>query len=147
MNQLRVRFLHSDSPVTIAEPVLASAWPHVKRWLDAALDNEFSLLTSTDLFHAIANGKMALRVVHIERVMVAAYVTEVVTGGRGSALNVIALGGKRLREWIDPLRKAWDAEARDNRCRMIVFMGRRGWRRIFAPYGYVAGPPTTVRML
>lgn len=121
-------------------------WPQVAGWLDEALAKTHSLMTVEDLQRNVRVGSMRLWVVsHHDRV-VAAFVTEIVRGGRGGAVNVIALGGAGLVHWLDDVVESLDAYARANDCVYVVEMGRSGWNRALKKRGWVPGPNVMMKV-
>lgn len=121
-------------------------WPQVAGWLDGALAKTHSLLTVEDLQRNVRNGSMRLWAVSQNDSLVAAFVTEIVRGGRGGAVNVIALGGKGLVEWLDDVIESLDAYARANDCLYVVEMGRSGWNRALSRRGWVPGPNVMMKV-
>lgn len=115
-------------------------WPQVSGWLDEALTKTHSLMTTDDLLRNVRNGSYRLWVAHHNDRLVAAFVTEIVRGGRGGAVNVLALGGSGIDEWLDGVVESLDAYARANDCVYVVEMGRSGWNRVLAKRGWVSGP-------
>lgn len=118
----------------------AALWPQVVDWLDDALTKTHSLMTTDDLLRGVRSGAHRLWLAHHNDRVVAAFVTEIVRGGRGGAVNVLALGGSGLDAWLDEVVESLDAYARANDCVYVVEMGRAGWNRVLAKRGWVSGP-------
>lgn len=121
-------------------------WPHVVGWLDKALGKTGSIMSVDDLRRGVRNGAMRLWTIHRDDRLVGAFVTEIVRGGNGAALNVLALGGVDMPKWIEDFDAAVQAYAEANHCMMIVEMGRRGWTRVLDRLGWSAGPAVMVKV-
>lgn len=115
-------------------------WPQVSGWLDDALRKTHSLLTVEDLQRSVRIGTMRLWVVHRDDRVVAAFVTEIVRGGRGGAVNVMALGGVLMDNWLNDVVESLEAYSRANECKYVVEMGRPGWSRVLERLGWTEGP-------
>lgn len=121
-------------------------WPQVSGWLDDALRKTHSLLTVEDLQRNVRIGTMRLWVVHRDDRVVATFVTEIARGGRGGAVNVMALGGALMDNWLDDVVESLDAYARANDCVYVVEMGRSGWNRVLEKRGWVPGPSVMIKV-
>jgi hypothetical protein len=103
-------------------------------------DSPFSLMTPDDIDWNIASKKYRLWHVYDCGNPVGAFVTEIVYGGKGRAVNVVALGGDGMPNWIDAVSAALVDYAKMNQCRYVAEIGRTGWRRVLAKLGWVRGP-------
>lgn len=116
------------------------AWPQVSGWLDDALKKTGSLLTVDDLRRNVRTGNYRLWLVDREDRVVAAMVTEIVRGGNGCAVYVVALGGTGMDDWLEDVVESLDAYSRANECKYVVEMGRPGWSRVLERLGWTEGP-------
>lgn len=122
-------------------------WPDVSGWLEAALEKTNSLLNSEDLRRAVRSGTMRLWLVQEKAVLLAAFVTEIVRGGRGGAVAIMALGGENMTRWIESFSRAMEDYAKANECRMVIEMGRAGWQRVLERLGWSDGPHVMVKVI
>jgi hypothetical protein len=76
-----------------------------------------------------------------------AMVTEIVGGEKGRAVSVVALGGDGMKYWLPAVVRALEDYGRLNDCRYIFEMGRTGWTRTLASFGWVEGPATMLKVL
>lgn len=142
-------FALNDSPHIIFRAVdhPIEVWTQVHGWIDRALDQEHSLITAADAFESLLRKRMKLWVIYSHGVPTGAFITQIETGTRGRALNVIALGGEGMDDWIESWSEAMTIYGRECQCRYIFEMGRRGWVRVMDRYGWVDGPATMIKVL
>jgi hypothetical protein len=111
------------------------------------MEHEFALISAADVFDRIVQRRMTLWGIYDRGRLSGAMVTQIETGSRGKALNVIALGGSDMDQWLEPLIEALTAYGKNNRCRYIFEMGRRGWLRVLDKHGWVDGPATMIKVI
>ncbi len=114
--------------------------------LAGAYDNEWSICNAVDAFNDILRKQAVLWTVHIDDTLVGCFVTKIEYGSKGRGLNVMALGGERLAEWVEALDMALTHYARKHNCRLIAEMGRPGWIRVLGNLGWTLGPPTMMKV-
>lgn len=117
-----------------------ASWPQVSGWLDDALKKTGSLLTIEDLRRHVRNGSYRLWLIYRNDRVVAAMVTEIVRGGNGCGVYVVALGGQGMDSWLEEVVESLDAYSRANECKYVVEMGRPGWSRVLERLGWIEGP-------
>jgi hypothetical protein len=122
-------------------------WGSAYRWVERGLEHEFALISAADVFDRIVQRRMTLWGIYDRGRLSGAMVTQIETGSRGKALNVIALGGSDMDQWLEPLIEALTAYGKNNRCRYIFEMGRRGWLRVLDKHGWVDGPATMIKVI
>jgi hypothetical protein len=130
---------------TVDHPM--DVWSQVFGWIDKATNNEWSLIGANDVFNDLLRHAMTLWTIRDHGNLVGAYVTKVECGSKGKALNIIALGGIGMADWIASFDRAVSIYAREHRCAYIFEMGRPGWRRVLDPLGWWRGPATMVKVL
>lgn len=124
-------------------PEVVALWrSHARARLAAALDKVVTLLSIDDMAVSIADGSATLWDIRDEQTgeSVASFVTEVVTGGLGSGVNVLALGGDGMEKWIANFSEAVALYAKQSGCEYVLEMGRVGWRRVLTNLGWEQGP-------
>src|SRR5262245_35263617 len=122
-------------------------WPMVSPWLDAALKEFPSLITIESMKDHIESSAWELWVVRFGWEIQAAFVTEIVHDAGGSAVNIIAMGGKGMDYWIEPFSDRMAEFAREMHCQYVIEMGRPGWARVLRPLGWVDGPLVMIRRI
>lgn len=60
----------------------------------------------------------------------------VVLDGDPRILQIVAIGGNDIEQWINPLVAEWRAFAKRNHCAVMVATGRPGWKRVFNQFGF-----------
>jgi len=128
-----------DEPITV--------WSAVHRWIEDGLKHEHALISAADVFDRILRQHMTLWAIYDYGTLVGAFVTQVESGSRGRALNVISLGGENMEDWLAPLIESLVEYGRTNRCAYIFEMGRKGWLRVLERHGWVEGPRTMIKVI
>lgn len=123
------------------------SWTRVHDWIEQALGHEQALIGAVDVFNALINRRMTLWGIYDHDHLCAVFVTQIETGSKGRALNIIALGGTGMDDWIESFSAAVTRYARDHQCRFVFEMGRRGWLRVLDKLGWVDGPATMIKVL
>lgn len=126
---------------------VALVWPEVAPLFKRALKRADSWDTMEGLRADVDKGNTVLWVICEGVSLVAAFITGVVSAGRGRLLNAVILGGGRMSEWFVPFEKKLVAIAKAEDCKAVVAMGRKGWKRIFERCGWLDGPVTMLRMV
>jgi hypothetical protein len=121
-------------------------WSDVHRWLERAYDNDWSICSASDVFNDILRKQAALWVVRIDGRLVGCFVTKIEYGSKGRGLNVVALGGEGLADWVESFDMAVTHYAKSHNCRLIAEMGRPGWIRVLGKLGWSPGPPTMMKV-
>jgi len=118
-----------------------------RQWIAEGLEHEHALCSVEDIERGIARGGMRLWDVFDENdAHVASFLTEVVSGSKGKAVHLIALGGVRMESWLASVSKAVADYAREIGARYVVEMGRPGWKRVLAEHGWVEGPVVMLKV-
>lgn len=104
------------------EPLLKSA---IMKWLPV-WDTDFfytQIMEDTkQLWIAVDSEKEAI---------VGAVVTEVVEYPKAKVVNVILLGGNKIRDWKNDMGAAIENFANNEDCYALQSMGRTGWQALF----------------
>lgn len=126
---------------------IAVVWPEVAPLFERAIKRSDSWDTMASLRADVDKGNTALWLICDRTSLVAAFVTGVVTSGRGRLLNAVILGGSRMSEWFAQFERKLVAIAKSEDCKAVVAVGRRGWKRVFERCGWAEGPVTMLRMV
>lgn len=122
-------------------------WPVVESFLKKGLDeDQYTLLTTDDLRHAVRRGQMSLWHIHDDMRLVGAFITEHVRGSRGGAINIIVLGGSEMPMWIEDFTQRMTSYAKELRCLYVCEMGRGGWTRVLSRLGWIAPSSVMLKM-
>lgn len=90
-----------------------------------------------DLFEACLKGEQVLWVVADEdKEILTGFVTQLLVYPQYRALAVQFLGGKRMKEWLDPAIETINRYAGDLGCETIEGYGREAWIRWLRPRGF-----------
>lgn len=111
-------------------------WSVVGQWVTDALERGQSLLDARQVLEWIERQEAQLWMVRDARGPCAAFVTQIESAPKGSALSVVALGGSGLDEWIPGVEDTIVEFARDKGCKRVQLSGRRGWVRQLAGFGW-----------
>jgi hypothetical protein len=82
-----------------------------------------------DLLQMAMAGQAGIWVCEVDGFIEAAVVTRVTVFPRRRILEMMAVGGSGMRHWIEPLRTAMRAHAREIGCSHIASVARPGWLR------------------
>jgi hypothetical protein len=126
---------------------VAAVWPEVAPLFERALKRSDSWDTMEGLRADVDKGDTVLWLICDSTSMVAAFITGVVTAGRGRLLNAVILGGSRMSEWFVQFEQKLRDIAKAEDCKAVVAVGRKGWKRIFERCGWADGPTTMLRMI
>lgn len=80
-----------------------------------------------DLLQMAMTGQAGIWICEVDGEIRAAVVTRVTVFPRRRILEMVAAGGSGMRHWIEPLRAAMDAHARELGCSHVASVARRGW--------------------
>ena len=133
----------------IDSPAKAAArWPAARARIAAAMaecTKPPSLLSVKDVENAVRLGDASLwEVIDETGNDVASYVTEIVRASNGAAVNVMAIGGDQLEEWVEVASQALREYMTQLGCLYVFERGRPGWKRILSRHGWSDGPATMI---
>ena len=126
---------------------VAVVWPEVAPLFERAIERADSWQSMDTLRADVEKGNTTLWLICSGNGLVAAFITGVVTSGRGRLLNAVILGGSRMSEWFAQFERKLVAIAKSEDCKAVVAVGRRGWKRVFERCGWAEGPVTMLRMV
>lgn len=126
---------------------VAAVWPEVAPLFERALKRADSWDTMASLRADVDKGNTTLWLICDSTSLVAAFITGVVSTGRGRLLNAVILGGSRMSEWFVQFEIKLRDIAKAEDCKAVVAVGRKGWKRIFERCGWADGPTTMLRMI
>lgn len=112
----------------------------------AALGKTPTLITAGDIEDSLRRGGMRLwSIFDGDGATLASFVTEIVRGSGGAAVNVVAIGGADMSAWIGKITDELVAYAKRHGCKYIAEMGRPGWRKVLSEHGWVDGPAVMIK--
>ena len=82
-----------------------------------------------DVLRLIFLGEFMLWAVHIDGAFCAVIVCKAQSYPRRRVLEFKFAAGSRMREWLGPAQRHFEAVARELKCDAISTIGRRGWAR------------------
>lgn len=109
-----------------------------------AIERGQSLMDSDSILDWVEMQIAQLWLVHDGERPVSAFVTQIDTTIFGSGLNVVALGGVGLDDWLPGVENTIEEFAREKGCVRVQMEGRRGWARELTKFGW---RETTVKMI
>jgi len=112
-------------------------WAVVEPLLAKAVARERGRFTTRDIYRWIKTGEQQLWVVTQAGRCYAAGLVRLQrhpTGKRAATLHL--LGGSRARQWALDAWEAWSSSCRLQGITELHIVGRRGWERIVAPFGF-----------
>ena len=107
--------------------------------LERATDTMTGELNATDVLAQLLQGQRSLLVIEdLEQAdpTLAVGVLSIVTHPRKTLLQVDALAGREMDEWLEQLLVELDRLANQAGADMVRVYGRPGWARKLKPYGY-----------
>lgn len=119
-------------------------WPRVSAWMERATKSSLTVLSILDMERSLARGSYDLWKIFRDGRLVAAMLTEVLSGAKDRGLNVVAIGGAAMTEWIDEIVAELRLFARAKKCSFVAEMGRLGWKKILGDRGWTEGPTTMI---
>ncbi len=111
-------------------------WPRVKPMLERACEISSGRVTVEECHQKIKANEHELWVLHTGPHIHAAVTLTIVTYTAFKVLSVMFLGGGDLDLWRDALDQALVRAAQRAKCKKIEWIGRPGWQRVAAAWGY-----------
>jgi hypothetical protein len=112
-------------------------WTRVEPVLSRAVRRGRGHFTTRDLRRAVVRGEQQLWMVTEEGRLIAALVSEVnLSPAKRGTLTVYCGAGRNARGWVGDAVATIGAYARGRGCAELRVVGRRGWERHLAPYGF-----------
>ena len=110
-------------------------WPAIEGWIAAALEHGGVMLWPQDIYNALIARTMKLWLAFDGATLKGCMVTQLANYPRIKVLSIVAAGGRDAREWMQ-FDSTISEYARILDCEAIEFLGRQGWEKMVAPYGY-----------
>lgn len=107
-------------------------WPHVSHLIDAACERFGTQDERKELEASVKSGKALLWIAWSDKIE-AALVTDLVKEDDYLVCRLRALSGDTITRWIALLKKI-EQYADDEGCRLIRYVGRRGWAFVLNDY-------------
>lgn len=118
--------------VPVLPSLVADVWPHARALIKSAMDRT-SLGNFEDIEREVLGGLQQLWLAWNGTAIEAAAVTRLVLIGDRKICILVALGGRDRKRWL-PLLAGIEQFARNEGCRAVRIIGRKGWQRILADY-------------
>ncbi len=118
--------------VPVDAPLVAGIWPHARALIKSAIDRT-GLCNFEGIEREVLGGLQQLWLAWDGTAIKAAAVTQLVLIGSRKICIIVACGGNDRKRWL-PLIAGIEQFARDEGCRAVRIIGRRGWQRILAEY-------------
>ena len=122
--------------VYVAPENIGAVWPMFRKYCDRVLPMTRRRRCATRLLFDLMNNDEILWLA-MDRAEVIGFTTSsVVQYDDVKLLQVRLLAGDRFDEWIDDMHERLERFARDNGCDGMELIGRRGWVRKLARFGW-----------
>jgi hypothetical protein len=112
-------------------------WPQIEPWITAALSHGSIMYTPREVYNSLISRNMKLWLAFDGEELKACAVSHVFNYSVAKCLNFLAAGGSDADEWLR-FDSVICEYARLLDCEQVEFVGRDGWRKKAAPYGYRA---------
>ncbi len=107
-------------------------WPFVSSMMYVAMKRgDFSSFKVVE--RAVLDGKMLLWLVHQDKKIAAAVITQITSTEWRKVLSIVACSGKDMDEWL-PLITDIEKFAGSEGCHAVRIIGRHGWERKLPQY-------------
>lgn len=127
----------SKPKVLYVSPVNTGAtWPMIKKYVDRVLPLTRRRRMANNFLFDMINGEETLLVVQGEEGIIGFCSCCFVNYDDIRMLQVKMLAGDRFDDWIEPMHDAIEKMARENECDGMELIGRRGWVRKLASFGW-----------
>jgi hypothetical protein len=118
--------------VPVDPSLVAGVWPHARALVKSAIDRT-DLCNFCDVEREVLGGLQQLWLAWNGTAIEAAAVTQLVLIGDRKVCIIVACGGQGCKRWL-PLIAGIEQFARNEGCRAVRIIGRKGWQRILADY-------------
>lgn len=112
-----------------------NCWETAREYLQQAIRLNGGALTADDVYNAIASKDMQLWGVH-NGDLKSVIVTEIINYPSRKRLNIVLIGGHEIEDWESIAESTLCEFAKENMCDSLQIIGRRGWVKRMAKYGY-----------
>lgn len=119
--------------VAVDPSLVAGVWPHARPLVKSAIDRT-GLCNFEPIEREVLSGKQQLWLAWDGIAIRAAAVTQLVDVNHARICVVVATGAGKVRVQWAPLIAGIEQFARDEGCRAVRIIGRKGWQRILADY-------------
>ena len=110
-------------------------WDVARDYLQPAIERNRGEFELEDIYNLIRDQKMQLWGLH-DGALKAVMVTEIVCYPRLKRLRVVLIGGHEMDKWLPVVMESLDRFKEQTGCDGIELLGRRGWVKQLAEYGY-----------
>lgn len=113
-------------PLAHLDDVWPHVWPHLRRGVEVCGRSREQLAAD------ILDDRVRVWMAASDRAVSAAWLTEIVTHEGKRCLMVFGLGGSDPTAWIEQLETRMAGYAKDERCDLARFAGRKGWSKLLS---------------
>lgn len=118
--------------VCVDKSLIYRTWPYVEPLLRKAfIRTGFALFS--DLERDVFDGKALVWIAWDGKSIMAAWAIALHPTDAGLVCSVLACGGERMCDWL-PLVGAMEQFAKDEGCKRVRIVGRKGWSRVLDGY-------------
>lgn len=116
----------------VAPEHIAGLWPQVAPFIKGAMARaEVQLWDEWDIKKALLTGQWFLWIAIDDGLVPhAAIVTRIADYPRGRLYEVPYIGGRRMKDWLAPVKDAIEGHARQLGAMAMIGFGRAGWCRV-----------------
>jgi hypothetical protein len=119
-------------------------WEAATPFLQKAIDLNRGEFDIDDIYQAIKAKDMQLWGIH-DGELKAVMVTEIIIYPKLKRLRVVLNGGILIDTWLDVVMETLDRFKEAHGCKDVEILGRRGWVKKLAKYGYREYQTVTIK--
>jgi hypothetical protein len=110
-------------------------WPEIETFASRAAKYSHGRYEAEDVLDLVLHHDYALWIAFEGHDIIGFVTTTFANYPRAKYLKVAFVGGKRGKDWKDPMMHLLRRWARDNECEGLEVGGRPGWARVYAQEG------------
>lgn len=111
-------------------------WPQAKESLSRVEEQVPRELSMDDLLQNLLSGQMQLWFIAEGPKVLAFFVTKLVTYSHMKGIQVLWLAGEGSEIWLDKTHETLIEWGKSLGASRLELIGRKGWQRVLAPYGW-----------
>ena len=131
-----LEFMEGRTQVMLVTPeLLSKAWPHMERLLRMAPTDWKARFSVEDVHARVADEQMQAWLINDAEGFIGLLLTQIVYYPKMRELHLMLLVGVHMSWWLTHLTEV-ERWARAHGAEASFAIGRSGWERALAPYGY-----------
>lgn len=111
-------------------------WPHIEPLIARAA--EYGWNTTDEVLALIEQSQAQCWLALDEGRLIGTWITKIEQSGKGRFCLVWLAAGERVNEWIPLVREYTEPWARENGCKEMQIIGRKGWVKKLPDYKWTA---------